>query len=780
MDFSVIIPLFNSAKFVERAILSVVDQQQHPFSVEIVLVDDGSTDDTVGVVTQLAEHHANLRLFRLAENGGPGVARNKGILEARGEWVFFLDSDDTCKADFFAKLNACIPREENDIELVCFDWQYDAASSSAITGYEGRDDLALVAGNDKTRIIQEYLLNRVDSSVIYAVYKRRLLRSKNLLFRPGYHEDVDFMLFALLETHRIHTIEAPLYVKNNMIGSIVNTLTDKHIEGYLAALQAIYDYLEQKSCYQDYAEWFLSGVINVVASRIVRLLRFDITEAAQFALLQTLYRSTAELFQHMACSPPAMDDMPAFATKYQMVFDFFWRQMQDEAITSVLPISKFVGDVMDKSWSCYDLQHSVFLAPDEIRTCCKRYFYEGEMKGDVVLLAGGDDQVAQIDYGKIVAAKRALHKEINRDNAPQCRGCPFLAFERWEKPLERGIKYLSLEYHSVCNMACQYCSETYYGGKKAVYDVDALVDTMAQGGALADTEYIVWGGGEPLLDKSFAALLTQIAQTAPAVKQRVITNATRFSPELAELMEQDKAYIVTSIDAGSAATFNSVRRYNRMHKVMENLQRYAERAPENVIVKYIMLPENSAFEELDSFVSLMGSYGLKSCNFQISYDFKKERISAPELFKIATLYGLLLSSNVRFIFLDDLVWQRLTPLRLNDFKALKQQLSAIGLHGVLAEIMPMTKVAVWGTGAQTRLLLEKSLLLQQAEVEFFVDPRPDQVGRKLLGKSIQSPEFLRSNPYPLVIAAVQSAPHIYSQFLRLGLAPSRVVKQLIL
>ncbi|MCO6188388.1 glycosyltransferase [Rhizobium sp. L1K21] len=768
--FSVIIPVFNAEKTLERCVDSLLNPNGNE-RFEILIVDDCSTDATLDLAKTLSDRNPRITVFRTEQNVGPGVARNLGVENSKGDWVLFVDADDVVEPDFFSRLAHMATETKADI----------IAFNARLNGPQGetlkeriRIDLQLVSGDNR---VIDYLQDRIDRSVIHHAFRRHFLNRNSLSFRAGLHEDVDYMFNALAKATGVAVLDQPIYRKINTSGSIVNSLSVRHIEGFFAALDAICASLQSGTSTGDWRAAFLTGIVNVTATRLSAMLspsidKVENTETILEALYTHAKRSLAKAGFHLPLDIPA----DSFRTKYRIIFDSFIASMETGE-GSAETLAK-IAAILPKSWSCYDLHHSVFLGPGEIRTCCKRFTYEGELKGDVVLF-GGDGKDFEFTYDDIRKAKNALYLEINRDNSDECRGCPFLKFEDWGKPLDQGVKYLSFEHHSLCNMRCTYCSETYYGGQKPAYDAGAFIDTLKEGKALENMEYIVWGGGEPTVDQAFPEQVKKLADGISNIKQRVISNATLFTETLADLLSEDRAMMVTSIDAGNARNFDAIRKYKHFDRVMANIRRYAEKGARNIVLKYILLPENASFEELDQFVALMKANGLEDCNFQISCDFKSDEVTTEQLAAIVHLHDGLRKLGVRHIFLDDLVWQRLSQVTAQKLNSLRQLLGNEALNEAL-EPTPENGVVVWGVGGQAQLLRKRSNFFKTAKIAYYVDPRENWIGTTVDGVEVRAPEALLDDELPVIIGAVQSAPQILDQFLALGLPANRLVRRLIL
>lgn len=117
---SVIIPVHNTAQHLGACLESVLSQTQK--EIEVIVVDDGSIDDSLMICDSFANRDKRIRIVRQG-NQGPGAARNKGLALARGEYVYFLDSDDLIVPDLFERCyRAC---KEHDLDIATFDsWSF--------------------------------------------------------------------------------------------------------------------------------------------------------------------------------------------------------------------------------------------------------------------------------------------------------------------------------------------------------------------------------------------------------------------------------------------------------------------------------------------------------------------------------------------------------------------------------------------------------------------------------------------------------------------------------
>lgn len=111
---SIIVPVYNSEKYIERCIVSVMKQTNPNW--ELIIVDDGSTDKSADIIDRIARNEKKIRYY-YQNNSGAGMARNLGITKATGDYIAFLDSDDYLSKDYIESI------EQHDSDVIFLDLQ---------------------------------------------------------------------------------------------------------------------------------------------------------------------------------------------------------------------------------------------------------------------------------------------------------------------------------------------------------------------------------------------------------------------------------------------------------------------------------------------------------------------------------------------------------------------------------------------------------------------------------------------------------------------------------
>ena len=159
---SVIMPNFNSGKFISESILSVINQT---FSrLELIIIDDNSTDNSLQIIKKMKNNDKRIKLIKLNSNKGPGFARNEGLKVALGKYITFLDSDDLWKID---KLEIQIPiMERLSIPVTHTDYGYLNAKGEI---------LSKIFKTSNYEIGFKDLLRRTEISCLTIVYNKELV-----------------------------------------------------------------------------------------------------------------------------------------------------------------------------------------------------------------------------------------------------------------------------------------------------------------------------------------------------------------------------------------------------------------------------------------------------------------------------------------------------------------------------------------------------------------------------------------------------------------------------
>lgn len=206
---SVIMPVFNAAAWLDESVGSVLGQVHA--DLELVCVDDASGDASVGLLEGMARRDGRLRILTSASNGGPSEARNRGIDAARGEYVCFVDADDSLPADALSRLLDACNSTGCDMALGALDWRRDAEQAPAPEGS------GVVRVED---VGTSAFLQRVPGSHCCNLYQRQLLDRAEIRYAADLllGEDQLFQAQALLAARRVAVLERVVYVYHHYRG----------------------------------------------------------------------------------------------------------------------------------------------------------------------------------------------------------------------------------------------------------------------------------------------------------------------------------------------------------------------------------------------------------------------------------------------------------------------------------------------------------------------------------------------------------------------------------
>ncbi len=208
MFLSIIIPCYNAEKFVARTINSILSQTGDKSRFEIILVNDGSTDNTSEKIKEINVNVPQLVYLEQA-NCGVSIARNLGLSVAKGEYVYFLDADDTISPNF---IDSLFQATSADIFLIGYQHLFPNGTLKNFLPIQSNDHL------------KDYLLNRQKICCCSIIFKRSFLKEHNIRFTPGtyYGEDREMVRRALFHAQTIDVIPKVLFTYHNNPASVTH------------------------------------------------------------------------------------------------------------------------------------------------------------------------------------------------------------------------------------------------------------------------------------------------------------------------------------------------------------------------------------------------------------------------------------------------------------------------------------------------------------------------------------------------------------------------------
>lgn len=276
---SIIVPVYNVFPYIEKCLETLTVQSLK--NIEIILIDDGSTDASGQICDQYAEKYDNIKIIH-SKNSGLGISRNRGLEIARGEYVGFVDSDDFVSGDMFEILykNA----KQNNADISYCEWQRFVREDMVAENKELKQQLQIWSGKTD---IRRYLLNRIGlppestednfygAVVCGGIFKRKVIEEYGIRFvseRLFIAEDIIFDIDIINHCETIVHCDAVLYFYRYNPSSLTTTYRSDRYEMNIILYHEMYRHLTrdflQTECFDSMSRYLLTfariGIIQEV------------------------------------------------------------------------------------------------------------------------------------------------------------------------------------------------------------------------------------------------------------------------------------------------------------------------------------------------------------------------------------------------------------------------------------------------------------------------------------------------------------------------------------
>jgi len=272
MEFSIIIPVYNVEQYLHNCLDSVVAQNYSDY--EVICVNDGSTDGSLTILYEYESKYTNIVVID-SSNGGTASARNIGLENAHGDYIWFVDSDDWIDKNALQLLHDELA--SNSLDVLCF-------NGKLIYEADGRveQDASFVDGSlSGWEYYNKYALAKRKFHfvcVVLRLYRREFLLANNLFFEKGIsHEDNLWIPIVLYYAQSVSVIPESLYVYRIREGSKMQTHSFKQIEDIITVADKLSAFfipivgLDKRQLYREiageYFGAFMSGNIELFGNQ---------------------------------------------------------------------------------------------------------------------------------------------------------------------------------------------------------------------------------------------------------------------------------------------------------------------------------------------------------------------------------------------------------------------------------------------------------------------------------------------------------------------------------
>lgn len=298
MKLSIIVPMYNVEKYLDKCLSSCVSQDIPSTEYEIIIINDGSKDNSAIVAEEYVANCSNVYLLS-QDNRGLSAARNAGLKQARGEYVWFIDSDDSIQENCLKDLLSFC----KDIDVLCLSYM-----------------MQFEDGNDSRTIIPPIPIELKGKSLLstkcfcipaqFYIYKREFLLNRNLSFFAGiYHEDMEFTPRMLFLADNIALYPNPIYYYLIRANSITTTVNSKKSFDLIQVAKNLHTF-SNDHIYDEESKLSFNFFISMCINNALNLARdYGRKEKKE---LNSALNSHRMLFPHLKKSPSVKNRMEGY------------------------------------------------------------------------------------------------------------------------------------------------------------------------------------------------------------------------------------------------------------------------------------------------------------------------------------------------------------------------------------------------------------------------------------------------------------------------------------
>lgn len=273
MEISVIIPVFNTEKYLEECLDSVLAQQFKDW--ECLLIDDGSTDRSGNICDLYVGRDNRFKVFHTV-NGGASSARNLGIKYASGKYIAFIDSDDTVDEEYLSNLYKAAEKSKSELTVCGMKLIYPFG----VETYTVAEGSVVIGNGHSDRFVelnQKFLLY----GPVVKLYRSDIIKNNKIRFPLAVHygEDLIFNLEYLEYVNEIHVIDSPGYNYRILsTGSLSSSFHSRNFENNYRQWKKIHSFFEKRDIEGTNARTFLSNRLWGIGYDLVLSSRLPVRE----------------------------------------------------------------------------------------------------------------------------------------------------------------------------------------------------------------------------------------------------------------------------------------------------------------------------------------------------------------------------------------------------------------------------------------------------------------------------------------------------------------------